>query len=124
MKKIFSNKEIAKQTNLIYENFQENNDLILPLKVNYALQMNYKILSERAELFDDMKEKITKKYGYYSEDEKKYMLCYDKVDEAQDEFNDFLTAEQSLDIMTITLEDLGKCGLTSQQMQTLLFMID
>ena len=124
MKKIFSNKEIAKQTNLIYENFQENNDLILPLKVNYALQMNYKIFSERAELFDDMKEKITKKYGYYSEDEKKYILCYDKVDEAQDEFNDFLVAEQSLDIMTITLEDLGKCGLTSQQMQTLLFMID
>ena len=118
MKKIFSNKDIINAINLIYENFQTKEDIFLPLKVNYALQCNYKTLSSRGELFDKMKEAISKKYGINGS------IPEENIPKAQEEFDEYLAVEQSLDIMMISLDDLGECKLTTQQMQALLFMID
>ena len=125
MKQIFSNKQIYNiylllSTYLI----NENNELILPLKINFYLLSNFKTISDKAEIIEQMRQKIGKKYGEYNSNNNSYSIKPENLENAQNELNALLEMEQSIDIYKISLSDLEGVELTTHQMQALLFMIE
>lgn len=125
MKQIFSNKQIYNiylllSTYLI----NEKNELILPLKINFYLLSNFKTISDKAEIIEQMRQKIGKKYGEYNPNNNSYSIKPENLENAQNELNTLLEMEQSIDIYKISLSDLEGVELTTHQMQALLFMIE
>ena len=125
MKKCFSNEDIMTYTSLMVANFlTEEHDIILPIKVNYSLQINYLTFYNRAKKIEELRMEIGRKYGKKNEETDSYEVPFENIPAAEKAINDLMEIEQNLDVMTIKLEDLSECNLTTQQMRTLIFMIE
>lgn len=125
MKKCFSNEDIMTYTSLMVANFlTEEHDIILPIKVNYSLQINYLTFYNRAKKIEELRMEIGRKYGKKNEETDSYEVPFENIPAAEKALNDLMEIEQNLDVMTIKLEDLSECNLTTQQMRTLIFMIE
>lgn len=125
MKKCFSNEDIITYTSLMVANFlTEEHDIILPIKVNYSLQINYLTFYDRAKKIEELKMEIGRKYGKKNEETGSYEVPFENIPAAEKAINDLMEIEQNLDVMTIKLNDLSECNLTTQQMRTLIFMIE
>lgn len=125
MKKCFSNEDIMTYTSLMVANFlTEEHDIILPIKVNYSLQINYLTFYNRAKKIEELRMEIGRKYGKKNEETGSYEVPFENIPAAEKAINDLMEIEQNLDVMTIKLNDLSECNLTTQQMRTLIFMIE
>lgn len=70
-----------------------------------------------------MREAVGKKYGTLQEDGT-YFVEGDNLPIAQQELQELGNIEQSVEIYTVSLEDLKDTELTTKQMEALLFMIE
>jgi hypothetical protein len=59
-----------------------------------------------------------------NEEEQRYNIPDDKMEEASKEFEDLFEIEQELDIKTFSIEALGNAEFTPAQMQVMMFMIE
>lgn len=123
MTKIFTNKEIYNFYFLINENII-NENIILPIKVNFAIQKNFTLLLKLSEEIEQVKEKICIQNGNYVPEEKSFKIDKDKIESTQQQLDDLMGIKQEVKIHTIKLEDLENTQLTSKQMQALLFMVE
>lgn len=123
MTKIFTNKEIYNFYFLINENII-NENIVLPIKVNFAIQKNFTLLLKLSEEIEQVKEKICTQNGNYVPEEKSFKIDKDKIESTQQQLDDLMGIKQEVKIHTIKLEDLENTQLTSKQMQSLLFMIE
>lgn len=123
MNKIFTNKEIYNFYFLINENIIKEN-IILPVKVNFAIQKNFTILVDLSEEIEKIKEKICIQNGKYISENNSFQIDKDKIESTQQQLDDLMKIKQEVKIYTIKLEDLENIQLTSKQMQALLFMIE
>lgn len=98
-------------------------NVILPLKPNFYLLKNYKTFTALAKEIDVMREAVGKKYGTLQEDGT-YFVEGDNLPIAQQELQELGNIEQSVEIYTVSLEDLKDTELTTKQMEALLFMIE
>lgn len=98
--------------------------LTLPVKINFALIKNKKILLELAQEIDLLRENIVAKYGTQSEDNQ-YVISADQKDTAVQELNELFALEQEVDIYKIHLTEFkDEDVLTMAQMEALMFMIE
>ena len=102
----------------------DKKDLYIPVKANFIIQKNYKMLAAAAEEIEKARLQVAQHYGSLNQEKNQYFIPSDKIAEANKEINDLLSIEQDLDIKMIHLEDLGNIELTAQQMQALMFMIE
>lgn len=123
MTKIFTNKEIYNFYFLISENII-NENITLPIKVNFAIQKNFTLLLKLSEEIEQVKQKICAQNGNYVPEENSFKIDKDKIESTQQQLDDLMEIKQEVKIRTIKLEDLENIQLTSKQMQALLFMIE
>lgn len=110
MNKTIKNYEIEKFFNTMdsNDNFMHNTKLKMPAKVRQAIRINFKTLSDRAELIQSSRTDIIKGYvdsgdAEVSDDGLKFK---NHLKEAVKELNDLENVENTLDIQTIDNEAL------------------
>lgn len=123
MKILLNNKLIYEYTLSLKQNFNDNK-INLPIKLNYAIQRNLNTLSQIVETTEKMKMAIGEKYGEYNSETNSYQIPPEQVPNANKELNTLMEIEESVDIRKIKLSELEDLSLTSEQMASLLFMIE
>ena len=97
----------------------------LPIKINFYLQKNKKLLLELAEGIEESRLSIAQAYGELNEEGTQYVVKPENVETVQKELVDLFTLEQEVDIYTINIDSINEdITLTTGQMEALMFMID
>ena len=118
-----TNNEIYSYAIALNEAFTDNTQR-LPMKVNFYLQKNKKILTELGQDLEESRKDIIKAYGK-TEDSIHYEIPTENVEIAQKELEDLLALEQEVEIYMIKVDNLpDDISLTTAQMEAMLFMID
>lgn len=119
-----TNNEIYGAANLLMEHFQDNS-LKLPVKVNFYLQKNKKLLIELAQDIEKNRMDIANQYGTLDEQTGQYQVEQDKIEKASNELNELFNLEQDVKIYKVSIEDFkDEFVLTTGQMDALMFMIE
>ena len=105
-------------------NIFENNNLYIPVKANFLIQKNIKLIAAAGEEIERSRLQVAQHYGVLDSEKNQYIIPKDKIAEANKEINDLFSIEQDLDIKTFKLEDLGNAEFTPKQMQAIMFMIE
>lgn len=120
----FTNNEIYNLATRLNEMFQDANQR-LPIKLNFFLQKNKKILLEFAQEIEENRMEILRTYGEIDEETGNLHVPEDKVAAANKEIIDLLSLEQEVAIKTVKFEDIPEdISLTTGQMEAIIFMID
>lgn len=120
---ILKNEEIYTYTENLIREFSDN-EIKLPIKVNFYLQKNKNILIELAQEIEEQRIQIIKEYGIFNAETQKIEIPQDKKEEASKKINELFELTQEVNIYKINLEAFGDISLTFGQTQALLFMID
>ena len=124
MKKLMNNQEIYETTIKLNKFFGDNNEIFLPVKVNYSIQYNLNVLMSISKIIEKSRTNIGKKYGSFNPEDNGYNIDPDKIQLAEKEMNNLMEIEEKVEIKTISLKDISDIQLSSAQMQSLLFMIE
>lgn len=101
-----------------------NNDLKLPIKINFYLQKNQLELLTLAQDIEKQRIDIVKEYGTLDEETNNYIVPNNKIAEATEKINELFDLTQDVKIYKVKLEDFGDIDFTPNQMKALLFMIE
>ena len=124
MLKILTNEEIYLINKQLNEVFEQSGQY-LPAKVNFYIQKNKKKIAELAQEIEATRAQIVRNFGYQSEDEdNKYIIPPDKIQEAQHELDELLDIKQEIDVNLISINDIENLHFTFPQMEALMFMIE
>jgi hypothetical protein len=96
------------------------------MKLKLYLQRLNKVVADEVKLFDDAKKELFEKYAVGEGEDKK--IPEDKIDEADKEHKDLITAEKEIDVVNlwsgnITIETLAEIE-TEENYPVLLKLID
>lgn len=120
----FSNEELYSLTESLDAAFS-NSELILPLRINYAIQKNLSSLKKQLKDIEIARLAILQEYGTINANTLAYDIPEDKQDIVVEKINNLLNKSSNIDICTIELFELPEdLLLTSEQMSALLFMIN
>lgn len=100
-----------------------NGVMKLPIKVNFFLQKNMKLLAAAAQEIEEARLEVAKKYST-SNGEEGYYIPPENMTLAQQDINTLFSIEQELDIKTVKIDDFGAVEFTPAQMQIIMFMIN
>ena len=118
-----TNSEIYNYAIALNEAFADNTQR-LPMKVNFYLQKNKKILTELGQDLEESRKDIIQAYGK-TEDSIHYEIPEENIEIAQKELEDLLALEQQVEIYMIKVDNLpDDISLTTAQMEAIMFMID
>lgn len=97
----------------------------LPLRLNYIIQFNLRLLMQQARIIETMRSQIGTKYGKLNSNEEVYEIEAEYQYQAESELGELMSYVEDFPIKTITFDELEKMQLTltNKQMQALLFMI-
>lgn len=102
-----------------------NEDQYLPMKLNFYLQKNKKLLQGLAEDIDASRLKIASQYGELNEDGSEYNFTAENTEKANAELMDLFNLEQEVNIHTVNMDRLPEdLNLSVGQMDAIMFMID
>lgn len=119
-----TNKQIYDYAILMNEAFKDDTQR-LPVKINFYLQKNKKILMNLAKDIEESRLEIVNTFGEPIEDGSQYLIPKEKAEEAQKELNDLFNLEQDVDIVILDINVFGDdISLTMSQMEAILFMIN
>lgn len=118
---ILTNKTIYATVQAFDAHFQ-NLEQYLPVRVTYAILKNYNVLQNQANIIEETRNTIIKRYG--EESENGYIVKEENIVKANEELNTILQLEQDVPIIMIKMSDLQGFNFTLQQMQALLYMIE
>ena len=120
---VLTNDEIYFYANKLMEVFSDK-DQKLPIKINFYLQKNKKVLLELAQNIEQSRIDIIKSYGQEVEDGQ-YSVAADKIEIVNNELSDLLSLTQEVQIYKVNIDTLdGNLMLTTDQMEALMFMIE
>ena len=115
----------------IYENAMKfanafgDNDMYLPMKLNFYLQKNKKTFMDLSKDIEEARVKIAAEYGVLNEEGTSYNIPEDKIAEASKELDDLFDLEQEVKLYTIKMEQIPEhVELSTTQMEAILFMIE
>lgn len=117
-----TNKQIYNYTNSLAEHFP-NDNIKLPIKVNFYLQKNQVKLYELAQEIEQERVNIIKEYGVLNSETEEYEIPQDKIQEASVKITELFNIIQEVKIYKVSLNDFNNIELTAGQMKALLFMI-
>ena len=95
----------------------------LPAKINFYIQKNKKKIMDLAMEIEQTRINIIQNFGEAVE-EGKYFIPKEHIEAAQNELNDLLNISQTIDIYTISINDIENLQFTLPQMEALMFMIE
>lgn len=119
---VFNNFQIYQMADSLIGLF-DNKDIYIPVKANFIMQKNIQTIVAAAREIDKARLDILKHYGEYNKDTDRYTVPSDRVDEAQEEFNNLFNIEQDLSIKTLDIEAFGNVEFSPAQMNAIMFMI-
>jgi hypothetical protein len=99
-------------------------ELKLPVKVNFFLQKNIKILLEAAQDIETNRLLIAKNYGKLNEDGTAYSIDPANTELVNKELANLFEIKQEVTIHMFKLEDFDGLEFTFAQMNALMFMIE
>ena len=118
-----TNLEIYNIANKLLEAFSDEEQKF-PVKLNFFLQKNKKLLVTLAQEIEESRINIAKTYGQLNENGS-FIIAPENTEKAQGELNALFNIEQNVDIMKINYNELDpNMELTSAQMEALMFMIE
>lgn len=114
---------------LIYEYASQlgafaNCDIKIPVKVNFFLQKNIRLIQDAAKEIEQTKMFIAAQYGVPNEEGTGYNIPKENMETVAKELNDLFTIEQDLNIHIFNLEDFDGLEFTYTQMSAIMFMIE
>lgn len=122
-RKMMKNLEIYNLANALLEGFQDNN-MTLPVKVNFYFQKNMSAIVEMAQDIDKSRLAIFDKYGKRDEENNQYTFDPSVTDQVNQELQDLFELEQEVKVNLLKLDWFDKVELTSQQVAAITFMIE
>lgn len=122
---ILTNDQIYTFANNLMQEFNNNNNIQLPIKVNFYLIKNKNLLIKLAQEIEQSRNMILNKYGKPSEDGTQYFISQENTEIAQKELNDLFELTQEVKIYQFPLTAFNDMdALTIQQMEAIMFMIE
>lgn len=118
-----TNKQIYDYATGLINNFS-NNDLKLPVKINFYLQKNQLELLPLAQDIEQQRMDIIQEYGVLDEETQNYIIPTDEINIVTKKINELFDLTQDVKIYKVKLEDFGDIDFTPNQMKALLFMIE
>lgn len=119
-----TNLEIYNIANNLLEAFNDNSQK-LPVKVNFFLQKNKKVLLSLAQEIEEERINIAQNYGKLDSESGNYSVDLEHIEAAQQDLNNLFNIEQDVNIAKINYNDLDpNMELTTAQMEALMFMIE
>lgn len=100
-----------------------NENLTLPIKVNFYLQKNITTMLAIAEDLEKSRNELLTRYGKFDEESGTYKFEDDKLEIANKEFTDLFNLTQEVPIYEISLDDFGDVQLDAKQIKAISYMI-
>lgn len=117
------NLEIYSIASCLIEAFQDDEQKF-PVKMNFFLQKNKKVLLNLAQEIEEARIEIAKTYGVDAGDGN-FSIPAENIEKAQVELDQLFNIEQDVNIVKISYNDLNPdMELTEAQMEALMFMIE
>lgn len=117
------NSEIYNYANALAQEFGQQ-EVKLPLKVNFYLQKNLKELVTLAQDIEQQRVSIAQEFGTLNEETQQYEIPPENIDSASRKLNELFNLTQDVKIYKVKLDAFGDTDISNAQMQALLFMID
>lgn len=121
---ILKNSEIYNYASDLIKEFNSECNIKLPIKINFFLQKNIKLLVELAQEIDNAKMAIAQQYGELNAEGTSYVVPSHKMEEAQKDLNELFNLTQEVPIHIFKLDDFNDIELSYSQMNALIFMIE
>lgn len=118
-----TNNEIYTYANALAQEFGQD-QVKLPIKVNFYLQKNTKTLLDLAQEIEKQRIAIAEEYGTLNEETMNYDIPQENIALASVKLRDLFNLTQDVNIYKVKLDAFGDVDLTAAQMQALLFMIE
>lgn len=118
-----TNKEIYILASKLNKEFN-NCKLKLPIKINFFLQKNIKILTELAQEIEQNRLSIAQEFGKLNDEGDGYIIPEDQYEIVQQELDNLLNIKQEVNLYKFLLNDFNNIELTFQQMDALMLMIN
>lgn len=119
------------QNSVIYKSYMDLNkefglncEIKMPIKINFFLQKNIKLLGDMVREIEDSRVRIAKTYGELNSDGTAYEIKDEHKDMVQKELNDLFALTQDVSLHIFKLEDFEGLEFTFAQMNALMFMIE
>ena len=118
------NKQIYDTASQLHEAFNIK-DQYLPIKLNFYLQKNKKLLTELAQDIDQSRNNILQRYGTYDSENGYFRVENEHIDIVTSELEELFNLKQEVNIQMIPMSVLDlDLQLTTAQMEAIMFMID
>ena len=119
-----TNKEIYNYAQKLTTAFSDNQQR-LPVKLNFSIQKNKKVLLELAQDIETSRIEIAAAYGTLNSETNQYLIAPENIAMAQQELSDLFNIEQEVNICMIKADDLSNdIELSMAQMEAIMFMIE
>lgn len=99
-------------------------DMIMPVRINFYLQKNIRLVQEAAEEIDRARLLIGAQFGVPNAAGTGYDIPPENIPAANKELQDLFDLKQDLNIHMFNLDDFDGIELTYQQMSAIMFMIE
>lgn len=99
-------------------------DMRMPVRINFYLQKNIRLIQEAAEEIDRARLSIGAQFGTINAAGTGYDVPLENMAAANKELQDLFDLEQDLNIHMFKLDDFNGIELTYQQMSAIIFMIE
>ena len=120
-----TNKQIYEYTEKILKVFSVDEEIYLPIRINFYLHKNRNILMELAKDIEKQRTEIIKKYGTLNEETKEYEVPKDKITDVLNEIDELFSLAQDVTLYFVSMNEIkDDLTLTTQQMDALMFMIE
>ena len=117
------NSEIYNYANALAQEFGQQ-EVKLPLKVNFYLQKNLKELVALAQDIEQQRVAIAQEYGTLNEETQQYEIPPENINSATRKLDELFNLTQDVKIYKVKLDAFGDINISNSQMQALLIMID
>ena len=117
------NMEIYNYANALAQEFGQQ-EVKLPLKVNFYLQKNLKELVALAQDIEQQRVAIAQEYGTLNEETQQYEIPPENINSATRKLDELFNLTQDVKIYKVKLDAFGDTNISNSQMQALLIMID
>lgn len=119
-----TNNEIYGYASALLTEFGPDCEIKFPIKINFFLQKNIKLMSDLAQDIDNSRLEIAKQYGTLNEDGMAYSIPDEHLEAAARELNDLFSLTQDVAVRKFNIDDFNDIELTAKQMNALMFMIN
>lgn len=117
------NQKIYQYAQNLSQAFQDNVTHKLPIKLSFKIHKNKELLTDLAMDIEKSVMALYDRYGIQKEDG--VLIPPENVEHFRQEYNDLMEIEQTVNILTVKIDELSdSIEISNQEMEAILFMIE